>query len=423
MSGPYADLSQRLSATRAATRALAEPLSPEDCQVQSAPFASPVKWHLAHTTWFFETFVLAHAAKDYHAFHPAFRELFNSYYVGVGPMWQRVQRGVLTRPSLADVLDYRAHVDSALVALLARGDVDASTLERIELGLNHEEQHQELILTDLKYLLGCNPLSPVYREDSTRADALAPKLEWLGFPGGIVEIGHSGSGFAFDNETPRHRVFLEPFELASRAVTNAEWLAFVEDSGYARPELWMSDGWDAVRAQSWTAPLHWRQRGDAGGARHGARAEFTLAGERPLDPAQPVCHVSWYEADAYARWSGARLPTESEWEHASTGIAPRGNLADGGVPHPRAATTGDGPRQMYGDVWEWTSSAYSPYPGYRPWEGETSEYNGKFMVNQLVLRGGSCATLRGHVRATYRNFFPPDARWQFSGVRLARSAR
>jgi len=416
-------LSRRFTATRAATRALAEPLSPEDCQVQAAPFASPIKWHLAHTTWFFETFVLACTVKGYRPFHPAFRELFNSYYVGVGPMWERVQRGVLSRPSLADVLEYRAHVDAALGALLARGNVDAGTLERIERGLHHEEQHQELILTDLKYLLGCNPLSPVYREGSSLAHAAAMELEWLGFPGGIAEIGHGGGSFAFDNETPRHRVFLEPFGLASRAVTNAEWLVFVDARGYARPELWMSEGWDAVRAHGWTAPLHWRQSDDAGHARHGARTEFTLAGERPLDPAQPVCHVSWYEADAFARWSGARLPTEAEWEHAATGIAPTGNLADGGVPHPRAAPAGSGPRQMFGDVWEWTSSAYSPYPGYRPWEGEASEYNGKFMINQLVLRGGSCATPRGHVRASYRNFFAPDARWQFSGVRLARSSR
>ncbi|MCY2959307.1 MAG: ergothioneine biosynthesis protein EgtB [Planctomycetota bacterium] len=406
----------RFAATRASTLALAAPLSPEDCQVQSAPFASPVKWHLAHTTWFFETFVLERAVPGYRAFHPAFRELFNSYYVGVGPVWQRPQRGVLTRPSLADVLAYRAHVDAALSALLSRGDVDVPVLERVELGLNHEEQHQELIVTDVKYLLGSNPLSPVYREAPPAPRSAAPDLEWLEFAGGMADIGHAGTDFAFDNETPRHRVFLEPFQLASRPATNAEWLAFVEDGGYARAELWMSEGWDAVRAQSLAAPLYWRQRG-------AVRTEFTLAGERAFDPAQPVCHVSWYEADAFARWSGARLPTEAEWEHAAADIAPLGNLADGGVPHPRAATAGKGPRQMFGDVWEWTSSAYSPYPGYRPWEGEIGEYNGKFMVNQLVLRGGSCATARGHVRASYRNFFHPDARWQFSGVRLARSLR
>lgn len=413
MSSTIDVLARRFAATRAATRALAEPLSPEDCQVQSAPFASPVKWHLAHTTWFFETFVLARFDAGHRPFHPAFRELYNSYYVGIGPMWQRPQRGLLTRPSLADVLEYRAHVDAAIGALLARGALDATALERVELGLHHEEQHQELILTDLKYLLGANPLSPVYRETSATAASTAPKLAWRAYAGGVAHVGHAGDAFAFDNETPRHRVFLEPYELASRCVVNGEWLAFVEDGGYARPELWMSEGWDAVRAQGWTAPLHWRRRGDA-------RVEFTLSGERALDPAQPVCHVSWYEADAYARWAGARLPTEFEWEHAASGVAIEGNFAETGALHPRAASAGDGLRQTFGDVWEWTSSAYSPYPGYRPWEGETSEYNGKFMANQLVLRGGSCATPRGHVRASYRNFFHPDARWQFSGVRLAR---
>jgi len=409
------DLAQRFSISRSATVALAEPLSPEDCQVQSAPFASPVKWHLAHTTWFFETFLLERAVAGFRPFHPAFRELYNSYYVGVGPMWQRPHRGLITRPSLDEVRAYRAHVDAGILALLARKDVDAATSARVELGLAHEEQHQELILTDLKFLLGSSPLSPVYREESVIARDEAPKLAWVRFDGGVQEIGHGSDAFAFDNESPRHRVFLEPYELASRPVTNGEWLAFVEDRGYSRPELWMSDGWEAVRAGDWKAPLHWRMR-------DGTRTEFTLAGEIALDLARPVCHVSWYEADAFARWSGARLPTESEWEHAAAGCPVEGRFADSGVPHPRAASAGSGLRQMFGDVWEWTSSSYSPYPGYRPWEGEMGEYNGKFMCNQFVLRGGSCATPRGHVRATYRNFFQPDARWQFSGVRLARPA-
>lgn len=406
-------LLERYLATRAATCVLAEPLSPEDCQAQAAPFASPVKWHLAHTSWFFETFVLERAVRGYRPFHPAFRELYNSYYVGVGPQWQRPQRGILTRPSLDEVRAYRAHVDDAVVALLTRG-ADDTALARVELGLNHEEQHQELVLTDVKLLLAANPLAPAYRSEDPRPRTDAPPLAWVGFAGGVTEIGHSGAGFAFDNESPRHRVFLEPFELASRAATNAEWLAFVEDGGYARPELWMAEAFDALRSQGWEGPHGWR-RSD------GERREFTLAGERALDPAQPVCHVSWYEADAFARWSAARLPTEAEWEHAAAGLAPAGNLGGAGAPHPRPATAGSGLRQVFGDVWEWTSSAYAPYPGYRPWEGEIGEYNGKFMVNQLVLRGGSCATPARHVRASYRNFFHPDARWQFSGVRLARA--
>jgi ergothioneine biosynthesis protein EgtB len=405
---------ERYASTRAATLALAEPLSPEDCQVQPAVFASPVKWHLAHTAWFFETFVLERSVPAYRPFHPAFRALYNSYYVGVGPMWQRPQRGLLTRPSLDDVRAYRAHVDRCMNELFERGGLDAATSARIELGLNHEEQHQELILTDVAYLLGSNPLAPAYREGAPAAASSAPALGWIAFEGGLTEIGHDGDGFSFDNERPRHRTYLAPFELASRAVTNGEWLAFVEDGGYARAELWMSDGWEAVRAQGWSAPLHWR-----GGP--GERREFTLRGERALDLAAPASHVGWYEADAFARWRGARLPTEAEWETAAASVAVDGNFVESGALHPRAATAGPGLRQMFGDVWEWTSSDYAPYPGFRPDEGDIGEYNGKFMCNQRVLRGGSCATPRGHARATYRNFFQPDARWQFSGLRLART--
>jgi ergothioneine biosynthesis protein EgtB len=402
----------RYAAVRAATLALAQPLSPEDCQVQSAPFASPVKWHLAHTSWFFETFVLERADAAHRPFHPAFRALYNSYYVGLGPAWQRPQRGLLTRPSLAEVLDYRAHVDERIAALLARG-VDAATAALVELGLNHEEQHQELLLTDVKHLLAQNPLAPRYAPEPPRARHAATAEAWIAHAGGLVEIGHAGPGFAFDNETPRHRVHLEPFEIASRPVTNGEWLAFAADGGYARAELWMSEGWDVARAQGWAAPLHWR-------ARDGAWREFTLHGERALDPSEPVCHVSWYEADAYARWRGARLPTEAEWEHAARASDCRAGFAPRGRAHPSPAAAGSGCLQASGAVWQWTASAYRPYPGFRPWEGEVGEYNSKFMANQFVLRGGSCATPRGHARATYRNFFHADARWQFSGLRLAR---
>ncbi|MEZ4426427.1 MAG: ergothioneine biosynthesis protein EgtB [Nannocystaceae bacterium] len=404
---------------RAATEALAAPLSPEDQLAQSMTEASPVKWHLAHTTWFFDTFVLEAGLADYAPLDPSYRHLFNSYYVGVGTMHARPARGLLTRPSLAEVRAYRAHVDREVTALLAgdvplaRGDAPerAALLARVELGLHHEQQHQELILTDLKHLLAQNPTQPVYVARPPDPPGAASSLEWHPHAGGLLEIGHDGRGFAFDNERPRHRVFLEPFALAGRLVTCGEYRQFIADGGYARPELWLSDGWDAVRRHGWRAPLYWElERGSL----------FTLAGARPLDDRAPVCHVSFYEADAYARWADARLPTEAEWELiASTRAHVEGSFADDRRHHPAPAR--EGLAQLLGDCWEWTASGYAPYPGFRPLAGALGEYNGKFMCNQLVLRGGSCATPRDHVRTSYRNFFYPDARWQFSGIRLAKN--
>jgi ergothioneine biosynthesis protein EgtB len=410
------DLAARYGAVRAATERLAEPLSPEDTTAQSMPDASPVKWHLAHTSWFFETFVLE-SVPGQRPFDPAYRVLFNSYYHSVGEQHFRPERGLITRPGLAEVRAYRAHVDAAVLALLARGALSPAQCDVLELGLQHEQQHQELILTDLKHLLARNPLQPVYRSrppgDASRA---APVLAWHAHPPGLREIGHAGAGFAFDNEGPRHRVYVHAFALASRLVTNGEYLEFMADRGYQRPELWLSDGWAAVCANGWRAPLYWRER-------DGAFEQFTLAGLREVALAEPVAHVSAYEADAYARWAGARLPSEAEWEVAAAGAEIAGNFVESGRLQPApAAGTGDGPLQLFGDAWEWTSSAYAPYPGYRPPPGALGEYNGKFMANQLVLRGGSCATPLSHIRASYRNFFHPDARWQWSGIRLARDA-
>jgi len=410
---PASDLAARYHAVRAGSAALAAPLAPEDCTAQSMPDASPVKWHLAHTSWFFETFVLEAAAPGYRPLEPAYRVLFNSYYHSVGQQHFRPERGLITRPGLAEVHAYRRHVDAHVLALLERGRLAPAQLAVVELGLQHEQQHQELILTDLKHLLARNPMAPVYRPRTPeRAGEPAP-LAWSPFPAGLREIGHAGAGFAFDNEGPRHRVFVHAFALASRVVTNAEYLAFMDERGYARPELWLSDGWATVQREGWRAPLYWRQR-------DGAWHAFTLAGLQPLAPNEPVAHVSAYEADAYARWAGARLPTEAEWEVVAATAPLAGNFVESGRLQPAPAPSGSGPAQLFGDVWEWTSSAYAPYPGYRPPPGALGEYNGKFMANQLVLRGGSCATPVSHMRASYRNFFHPDARWQWSGIRLAR---
>lgn len=396
---------------------LADPLSPEDCQVQPMPDASPVKWHLAHTTWFFETFLLIPHASAYRAFHPDFSFLFNSYYNAVGPRIARAERGLISRPSLDEVFAYREAVDAAVAEFLATADEAslAQTAPVLELGLNHEQQHQELIVTDLKYTLSRNPLRPAYRGDAAiPEDAIAPAAGWRDFPGGVRWIGHDGEGFAFDNEAPRHRVYVEDFALASHPITNAEFEQFIDDDGYNRPELWLSDGWAQISSRGWQAPLYW-ERVD------GRWWTLTLGGFRPLSPGEPVCHVSYYEADAFARWAGARLPTEAEWEVAASGEAVRGNFLESGRLHPGSAAHGTGLAQCFGDVWEWTQSPYTPYPGMKPAAGALGEYNAKFMCNQMVLRGGSCATPGSHIRSTYRNFFPPEARWQFSGIRLART--
>jgi ergothioneine biosynthesis protein EgtB len=410
-----ARLAARFAAVRECSVALAAPLSEEDCCVQSMPDASPAKWHLGHTSWFFETFVLERYEEDFQPFHKAFRVLFNSYYNEVGDKHPRPQRGMLTRPPLALVREYRVNVGERVARAIARHGEDAEFRSIVELGMNHEQQHQELLLTDLKHLLSLNPMAPVYRALPSRTAQRAAPLAWVEFKGGMVEIGAQRENFCFDNELPRHRQYLGDYALGSRLVTNGEFLAFIDAGGCRDAGLWLSEGWDWVRANGIEHPIYWSRESD------GWR-EFTLAGMRALDPDAPVAHLSYFEADAYARWAGARLPTEAEWEHAAGGYPIAGNFLDDGHNHPLAATAGEGLAQMFGDLWEWTSSSYSPYPGFRAPEGAIGEYNGKFMVNQYVLRGGSCATPRDHIRASYRNFFPTAARWQFTGIRLARDS-
>ncbi len=404
---------RRYLEVRADTERLAAPLATEDYVVQAIADVSPPKWHLAHVTWFFENFIAAPYAPDFKPFHPGFAYLFNSYYETVGTFFPRLQRGLLARPTVEEVYRYRAHVDRVIVDAIdtVRDKCWPEVARRIELGLHHEQQHQELLLTDLKYNFAFNPLRPAYQSERNPSGPPAePRpLGWTEFDAGIRLIGYDGRDFAFDNERPRHRVFLEPFRLADRRVTNAEYLAFIDDGGYARPELWLSEGWKTVRERGWAAPLYW-ERID------GEWWNMTLSGMCRVDWHEPACHVSYYEADAYARWAGKRLPTEAEWETAAAGAAVAGNFRESGRLHP-AAESGTG--TFYGDVWDWTSSGYAPYPGFRPLEGSLGEYNGKFMANQYVLRGGSCATPASHMRRTYRNFFYGPDRWQFMGIRLA----
>ncbi|HEY9198830.1 MAG TPA: ergothioneine biosynthesis protein EgtB [Gammaproteobacteria bacterium] len=413
---PRPDIDHSLGARyrrgRAATEALCRPLEIEDYCIQTMPDVSPPKWHLAHVSWFFENFVVQPFLPGYREFHPGFAYLFNSYYQTVGNFHPRPERGLLARPTVQQVFAYRAHVDSAMERLLAAPPADSreEIERRVELGLHHEQQHQELLVTDIKHIFACNPLRPVYHRNRVPQRDAAP-LEWSEFPAGIYEIGNAGDGFGFDNEFPRHKVFLNGFRLASRPVSNAEYLAFLETGGYRRSELWLSEGWQQVCANAWQAPLYWEH--SAQGWRH-----MTLAGWTPLDPDAPVCHLSYFEADAYARWRGKRLPYEAEWEVAAAALPVCGNFADSGYLQPSACTE-PGLAQMFGDVWEWTQSAYGAYPGFQPLGGSLGEYNGKFMCSQLVLRGGSCATPAEHMRASYRNFFHPHDRWQFSGVRLA----
>ncbi len=413
-----ADLRERYARMRRLTERLCEPLAVEDFVVQSMPDASPTRWHLAHTTWFFERFALARWQSD-RPFDPVYESLFNSYYNSVGEPFPRARRGLLTRPTVAQVFEYRHAVDQRMDRLLGDlGHADGQEAGAVvELGINHEQQHQELILTDIKHAFSCNPQLPAYRQLPTpAAGSSSPSNDWSGYDGGVVEIGHAGASFAFDNERPRHRQLLQPFEIQNRLVTSGEFLEFVNDGGYRRPELWLSLGWSMVRDEGWEAPLYWIMR-------DGDWHQFSLGGLHRLNPDEPACHVSFFEADAFARWSGARLPTEGEWEHAAAGAALRGSFVESERYHPAVADGERGMTQLYGEAWQWTASPYTPYPGYMAPPGALGEYNGKFMCNQYVLRGGSCVTPTEHMRATYRNFFPPETRWQFAGIRLARDPR
>lgn len=410
-------LHARYETVRGLTEELCEGLELEDYVVQSMPDVSPTKWHLAHTSWFFETFILQPHSPGYVPLNAAYQFLFNSYYVQAGERHCRAQRGYISRPTVREVFAYRAHVDEHMSELIENASEPTLVQlhDLLELGLHHEQQHQELMLTDIKHVFSVNPLRPVYRNVAHSRIARARTVEWIGFDAGVRHIGHDGEGFAYDNEGPRHREFVEPFELASRLVTNGEYLEFMHAAGYRRPELWLSAGWDAVQKNEWTEPFYWEERG-------GKWHAFTLGGMREVDENEPVSHLSYFEADAFARWVGARLPSEAEWELAAAGCDREGgNFVETGRFHPTAASGEPaGLMQMYGDVWEWTRSQYTAYPGFQPAAGAVGEYNGKFMCNQFVLRGGSCATSVSHIRPTYRNFFAPDVTWQFTGVRLAR---
>lgn len=409
------DLLDRYRQVRSVTESLCEGLQPEDTVAQSMTDASPAKWHLAHTNWFFETLVLEKAINNYTPVNPGYRVMFNSYYNSIGEQYLRRHRGLITRPGLQEVLEYRSQIDMQMIELLsAESALDASIAAIIEVGIQHEQQHQELILTDLKHLFSHNPLYPVYRQSADAPANHPGSMRWQEFETQLYSVGHTGRGFAFDNESPRHQVQLNAFAIASRPVTNGEYFEFMQDQAYQRAELWLSDAWALLQQEQWQAPLYWQQIA-------GRWQQFTLAGLHPVREEEPVSHISYYEADAYAHWAGARLPTEFEWEVAAAGQPVQGNLLEQQEFHPRAGEDNESDLlQIYGDVWEWTQSAYAPYPGYRPPAGELAEYNGKFMCNQMVLRGGSCVTPQSHIRSSYRNFFYPQARWQFSGLRLAR---
>jgi len=415
-------LSKRYSNVRRFSEELTEPLETEDYVIQSMPDVSPTKWHLAHTSWFFETFVLSEVNPNYISPHPQFNYLFNSYYVQVGERHCRPKRGLISRPTVEEVFRYRRHVDQNILEFLEIADEEhvRGIGSVIEVGLHHEQQHQELMLTDIKHVFSENPLRPAYKvREQKPPDPRLPETDWIQYAEGVYQIGYDGDGFSFDNGTPAHKEYANSFKLASRLVTNREYLEFMEDGGYERPEIWLSDGWNEVIANNWNAPLYWENE-------NGNWQYFTLSGIRQIAPDEPVCHVSYYEADAYARWAGARLATEAEWEIAASNLHIEGNFVENENYHPMVISVEVSkrkPEQMFGDVWEWTRSPYGPYPGFRTLPGALGEYNGKFMCNQIVLRGGSCTTPRSHIRKTYRNFFPPSARWQFMGIRLAKDAK
>ena len=417
------DLLTRFKQVRQATEEFCGPLATEDYIIQSMEDVSPTKWHIAHTSWFFETFILKGHSPGYVTPNELYSYLFNSYYVGVGQRHCRPKRGLLSRPTVAEVFEYRAHIDAATIRFIENleGDESVRWAPVLDIGINHEQQHQELMVTDIKHNFSINPCRPAYQTRNERAQGTHVPLIWVNFSEGVYSIGHDGYGFAFDNESPQHRVFLEPFSLASRLVTNAEYIEFIEDGGYDTPSLWLSEGWSMVEAvprEKLAAPLYWEQR-------DGEWLVMTMYGLEPVSPHEPVCHISYYEADAFATWMGVRLPTEHEWEVASAGLPVAGNFAENGLYHPlplaENGNTQNSLAQMFGDVWEWTQSHYSPYPGYQAPTGAIGEYNGKFMANQFVLRGGSCATPVSHIRSSYRNFFHADSAWQFSGMRLAKS--
>jgi ergothioneine biosynthesis protein EgtB len=408
-------LGDRYLQVRQLSQQLCQPLATEDYVIQSMPDVSPPKWHLAHTTWFFETFLLAPYLKCYELFHPQFAYLFNSYYEAVGERHPRAQRGLLSRPTVAEVYRYRDYVDAAMRSLIAEIAGSSELESLINLGLHHEQQHQELLVTDIKHILATNPLRPAYLTNFPSLSDRNPenREKWLDYPGGIYAIGDRGTEFAFDNETPRHQIYLQDYYLSSRSVTNGEYLEFIEAGGYNKPEYWLAEGWMTIKSEKWFAPLYWEKI-------DGQWWIMTLSGMQPLNENEPVCHVSFYEADAYASFRGLRLPTEGEWEVAASSVPIQGNFVETGRLHPTVASGVTRPDGIFGDVWEWTQSAYLPYPGFEVAAGAIGEYNGKFMCNQMVLRGGSCATSIAHIRPTYRNFFPPSARWQFTGIRLAK---